>query len=79
MKIVAQSSGDDFALKDILVDGSPLDEAAQYSVLLTDGVLSGFDGKLEAAADATLSSAWAQAMASGRQPAQPENYIEVQK
>ncbi len=79
MKIVVQNTGDDFALKDLLVDGSPIDEAAQYSVLLTDGVLSGFDGKLEAAADATLSSAWAQAMASGLQPAQPENYIEVQK
>ncbi len=79
MKIVVQSAGAGFALKDILMDGSPIDEAARYSVLLTDGVLSGFDGKLEAAADATLSSAWTQAMASGRQPAEPENYIEVQK
>ena len=77
MKLAVRPDGANFELEDVLVDGSPLDEGAQYSVLLTDGVVSGLGSNLEALADVTLSTAWAQAVESGRELAEPEDYLEV--
>lgn len=77
MKLAVRSDGANFELEDVLVDGSSIDEAAEYSVLLTDGVVSGLGSGLAALADVTLPAAWTQAVASGREPAEPEDYLEV--
>ncbi len=83
MKLVVKSNGSGYELENILVDGSPIDDAAEYSILLTDGVTSALTSvapklKLEALADKNLSTAWTTAITSGRQPAQPEDYLEIE-
>ena len=77
MKLVVQRDGVNFALRDLLVGGSPVDVGAEYSVLLVGGVVSGLPDAPEPLADVTLSAAWTRAMASGREPAEPQDYIEV--
>lgn len=84
MKLVIKSNGSGFELEDIVVDGASIDDAQQYTVLLTDGATSALTSvapklKLEALADKTFSTAWTAAMASGRQPAQPEDYLEIKR
>ena len=81
MKVVLKEDGEGFALESILVNGSPLNDDQQYSVLLTDGVTSGLGtaAKLQPLAGNTLSSAWTGALEGGRQPAQPEDYLEVKR
>ncbi len=82
MKLVVQSSETGFTLEEILINGESIDAGKEYSVLLTDGVSSVLR-KMEpkhalTALDGTdLSTAWTRAMTSGRQPAEPEDYIEI--
>lgn len=67
-----------FDLDDVQVDGASIDGEKTFSVLLTSGVLSALNGAAPASkCDVTLPGAWARALASGRQPAEPQDYIEV--
>ncbi len=79
MKLVVQDGGSSFTLKDLLVDGKSLDDEAQYSILLTSGVVSGLAEGLEPMPGMTLSSVWALALEEGGQPAEPQDYIEVRR
>ncbi len=82
MKIVVQSGEDGFSLKEIQVDGKVLDEEKEYSILLTDGVISVL-AKMEPEHDfgqldgTSLSIEWASLISGGKQPAEPEDYIEI--
>ncbi len=77
MKLVVQHGGSAFALKELQVDGAPIEDEKTYSILLTDGVVAGLAGEAEAIPDVTLATVWAQAMAAGQQPSEPQDYIEV--
>lgn len=79
MKLVVQSDGASFTLKDVLVNGASIEAKKTYSVLLTDGVASGLEQTPEAMEDQTLATAWVQAVLGGQQPSAPEDYIEVRK
>ncbi len=79
MKLVVQSDGVSFTLKDVLVDGASIEAKKTYSVLLTDGVASGLEQTPEVVEDQTLATAWVQAVRGGQQPSAPEDYIEVRK
>ena len=77
MKLVAADTDGGFALKEILVDGKPLEEDKEYSILLVDGAV--IRGTMEPLENVDLSKAWTRAIIGGRQPAQPEDYIELLK
>ncbi len=79
MKLVVRANGGHFSLENLLVDGSPIGANEEYDVLLTDGVVASFGSALKPLADATLSTAWIQAIASGRGLADPQDYIEVRE
>ncbi len=75
---------DGFTLEDILVDGKPIDEEKQYAILLVDAVgevLQNLypEGGYGTLTESNLSSAWVDAVEKGRQPAEPEDYIEIRK
>lgn len=77
MKFVAAGTDGGFTLKEILVDGKPLEEDKEYSILLVEGAV--LWGKMEPLENIDLSKAWTRAIIDGRQPAQPEDYIELLK
>ncbi len=82
MKLVVKGAGSGFELQAILIDGKPIDDAAEYRVLLTDGVVSGLGNMVadaQALSGTTLSSAWTGAVGNGSQPAEPEDYLEIKK
>ena len=67
MKLVLDK---DYKLKEILVDGKPMDMDKEYSILLSDSTdLS----------DVSLANAWVSAMSKQKQPSKPEDYIEIGK
>ncbi len=74
-KLVVEKGDAGFTLNNVLVDGSAIEGGKTYSVLLADGLASDVDAA--AKLDLTLPDAWAKAVSSGRQPAEPEDYIEV--
>ena len=82
MKIVVQGAEDGFSLKEILTGGKELEDEKEYSVLLTDDVISVLDKmdtehKFEQLDDTTLSVEWTTVMNDGNQPAEPEDYIQI--
>ncbi len=77
MKMVVQGDGSGFSLADLLVEGEPIGEGDEYAVLLVGSMVIGLEGDLEPVPGKTLSTAWTQAIASGRQPAEPQDYIEM--
>lgn len=84
MKLVVQNDKAGFNLKKILIDGKKLDEEKEYSILLTDGTISvlnkmNLEQDLTPLEDMSLSTAWVKALARGNQPAEPEDYMEIQK
>ena len=84
MKLVVSKVDGGFALKDITVAGKPLVDSEEYTILLTDGmadVLQGMEPgeKLTPLAGTNLSRAWTKAMSIKAQPAEPEDYMELQK
>ena len=84
MKLVVSKVDGGFALKDIMVAGKPLVDSEEYTILLTDGmadVLQDMEPgeKLTPLAGTSLSRAWTMAMSSKAQPAEPEDYMELQK
>lgn len=84
MKLVVQNDKAGFNLKKILIDGKKLDEEKEYSILLTDGTISVLNKMnpeqgLTPLEDMSLSTAWVKALARGNQPAEPEDYMEIQK
>ncbi len=84
MKIVVQSDETGFDLTEILINGEKIEEEKEYSVLLTDGMISvlkkiNLEHNPNQLDDVTLSSAWTDAIKSGRQPEEPEDYIKIQK
>lgn len=83
MKIIVNQAESGFSLKDLTVNGKKIDKEKEYSILLTDttmSVLKKINPKceIEQLKDATLSSAWIEAMSKGQQPSAPEDYIEVE-
>ena len=84
MKLIVHKIDGGFALKDITVAGKPLVDSEEYTILLTDGmadVLQGMEPgeKLAPMAGTNLSRAWTKAMSIKAQPAEPEDYMELQK
>ncbi len=84
MKLVVSKVDGGFALKDITVAGKPLVDSEEYMILLTDGmadVLQDMEPgeKLTPLAGTNLSQAWTKAMSNKAQPAEPEDYMELQK
>lgn len=82
MKLVLEKGKTEYVLDDILINGEKIDDEKEYSVLLTDGVISVLkkmdpDRDLKPLEDTNLSAAWVNAVKSGRQPAEPEDYIEI--
>lgn len=80
MRLVVQAASGGvapFDLNDVQVDDASIDGEKTFSVLLADGVVSGLDNVAASKCDVTLPGAWARALASGRQPAEPQDYIEV--
>ncbi len=77
MKLSVKAAGAGFELQGVTVDGEPIDDAQEYSVLLTDGVASSLQGDLAQPLDDNLLDVWTQAIMAGRQPAAPQDYIEV--
>ena len=67
MKLVFDQN---YKLKNILIDGKPIDLDKKYSILLSDSTdLS----------DKSLASAWISVMSKQKQPSKPEDYIEIGK
>ncbi len=79
MKLVVDKVNGGFELNDVLVDGVSIAAEKTFSLLVTDDAASGLDDGVAADAklDVTLPDAWVNAMATGRQPAEPQDYIEV--
>ncbi len=82
MKLVLQDDGTGFALQEILVDGEEIEDEKEYSILLTNGVISVLtkmdpEREIKALEDTSLSAAWISALEGGEQPAEPEDYVEV--
>lgn len=84
MKLVVESAGTGYALKALLVDGKAIDEDKKYSILLTAGMILALK-KTDAGQDyailsnSTILMPWKSALTGGSQPAEPEDYIEIQK
>ncbi len=82
MKLVVEGDEEGFHLEEIRVDEEKLEDAKEYSILLTEGVIGVLE-KLEPEREqnllegTSLSNEWVNAMKSGQQPAEPEDYIEI--
>ena len=80
MKLVVQpvdGEAASFDLNDVQVDGTSIDDEKTFSVLLAEGIVSGLDNAAASNCDVSLPAAWARALTSGRQLAEPQDYIEV--
>lgn len=84
MKIILSNDEAGYDLEKILIDGKEIDEEKEYTVLFTDDMISILakmipENDFEQTGDETLATAWVKAMVSGQKPAEPEDYIEIQK
>ena len=82
MKLVLQSDAKGYTLKDILVDGKPIDESAEYKVMVAGGASSALkkaepERDFEQLNGENLATAWADAAINGQRIAEPEDYIEI--
>lgn len=82
MKLELTQGKGSFTLQGILVDGKPIDENQQYSILLSSGTIEALNASLpyyqaENAQTASLSKAWTNAIETGNQPAKPEDYLSI--
>lgn len=80
MKLIVQpADGEEasFDLNDVQVDGASIDDEKTFSVLLAEGIVSGLDNAAASKCDVNLPAAWTRALTSGRQLAEPQDYIEV--
>lgn len=82
MKMIIEPEKNHFKLKDIEIEGRPIDDKEQYDILLTNDVTSILETiypdievkKL----DVNLANAWSSVIADGKQPCEPEDYIETE-
>lgn len=84
MKLVLQSDQTGFALKEILVNEEEIEEEKEYTVLLTNGAVSVLQKmdpqrELKPLDDTSLSAVWVKTLTDGEQPAEPEDYMEIQE
>ncbi len=84
MKLIVKSTEGGFSSEGITVSGKAPEAEDEYSVLLTDGMISELramkpDAEYRAFDDTDLSNVWTKAITLGRQPAPPEDYIEIRK
>lgn len=81
MKLVLEPEKDLFKLRDIEIEGHPIDEEERYDILLTNDIKAILettypDTEIEKL-DANLANAWNSVLADGQQPCEPEDYIEI--
>ncbi len=84
MKLIVKSTDDGFTSEGITVNGKTPEAEDEYSVLLTDEMISELramkpDTEYRAFDDTDLSNVWTKVITLGRQPAPPEDYIEIRK
>lgn len=81
MKLELDQDGSTFKVKNILVNGNPINDEETYSILLSSRTINALnDVKPDNASqklDVSLSKVWTQAIEGGNQPAKPEDYLSV--
>ena len=82
MKLIVHKKADGFELKDILIDGSPLEDETEYSIMIVGEAVSALkkaapEKKLEPMESENFSSSWTNAVVNKYQIPGPEDYIEI--
>lgn len=83
MKLIVKKEKDHFRLKDIKIDGKSIKKKKYYCILLTDDVVKllkqmNKDQEVKKINMIDLANSWTSVISKGKQPSNPEDYIEVQ-
>lgn len=82
MKLVVEPESDHFKLKEIEIDGKPIDDTKTYDMLFTNEIEKLFEkvypDQQISNRNMGLADAWVSVVREGQQPCEPEDYIEVE-